>query len=112
MVSNARLRERRVGPPAKVALLRSDDSVLYPTKQLGLLSSLGGIAHQTSSPVTVDHDDLFELPPCGEAGRLFSCPVTALQDHCCNQAFPHGLPHSAAMFLGGRTLRNQSGRAT
>ena len=64
------------------------------------------------SPVTFDHDDLFELPPFGEASSLFSYPVTAMQDHCCNLAFPHGLPRTAAAVRGGRTLCNQSGRAT
>src|SRR5882724_5290641 len=56
------------------------------------------------SPVTFDHDDLFELPPFGEASSLFSYPVTAMQDHWCNLAFPHGLPRTAAAFRGGRTL--------
>ena len=64
------------------------------------------------SPVTFDHDDLFELPPFGEASSLFSYPVTAMQDHCCNLAFPHGLPRTAAAVRGDRTLCSQSGHAT
>jgi hypothetical protein len=44
------------------------------------------------SPVTFDHDDLFELPPFGEASSLFSYPVTAMQDHCCNLASRMGFP--------------------
>src|ERR1700680_4624693 len=59
-----------------------------------------------------DHDDFFELPPFGEASSLFSYPVTAMQDHCCNLALSHGLPRTAAAVRGGRTLCSQSGRAT
>jgi|HubBroStandDraft_4_1064222.scaffolds.fasta_scaffold115888_1 hypothetical protein len=39
-------------------------------------------------------------------------PVTALQDHCRDQASPHGhYRFPAALFLDGRTLGNQSGHA-
>src|ERR1700686_4717959 len=62
------------------------------------------------SPVTFDHDDLFELPPFGEASSLFSYPVTAMQDHCCYLAFSHGLPRTAAAVRGDRTLCSRSGR--
>src|SRR6266852_4367097 len=87
---------------------------LCPTKWLGPFSlhQIWWRCPPDISPVTFDHDDLFELPPFGEASSLFSYPVTAMQDHCCNLAFPHGLPRTAAAFRGGRTLCSRSGRAT
>ena len=40
-------------------------------------------------------------------------PVTALQDHCRDQASPHGhYRFPAALFRDGRTLGNQSGHAS
>ena len=68
-------------------------------------SSLGGVAHQTSSPVTVDHDDLFELPPCGEAvaysvTRSLRCRTTVVVRHS-RMGFP-ALPQlssAAELFL-------------
>src|SRR6266404_8852711 len=71
-------------------------------------------AHPDISPITCDHDDVFELPDSSrEAGSLFTYPVTLLQDHCCDQASPHGhYRFPAALFRDGRTLRNQSGPAS
>ena len=66
------------------------------------------------SPITCDHDDFFELPDnCGRRVAYSLDPVTALQDHCCDQASPHGhYRFPAALFLDGRTLGNQSGHAS
>ena len=72
--SKTLLRDCRVGSPTDV-----------------LSSMILSISNQTARPDFVtsvelptrhlsghqDHDDLFELPPFGEAGSLFSYPVTA-----------------------------------
>jgi hypothetical protein len=72
-----------------------------------------GVAHQTSLQslwTMMMYSNSLQLR---EAGSLFSCPVTSPQDHCASQAFPHGHHRfSAASVRGGRTLCNQSGRAT
>jgi len=65
------------------------------------------------SPIIPDHDDVFELPCKGRRVAYSVDPVTAAQDHCRDQASPHGhyrLP--AAPFRDGRTLGNQSGHAS
>ena len=65
------------------------------------------------SPITCDHDDVFELPAIGEAGSLFTYPVTLLQDHCRDQASPHRhYRFPAVLFRDGGTLGNQSGHAS
>ena len=72
-----------------------------------------GVAHQTSLQslwTMMMYSNSLQLR---EAGSLFSCPVTSPQDHCASQAFPHGHHRfSAASVRAGRTLRNQSDRAT
>jgi hypothetical protein len=67
----------------------------------------------TISSATVDHDELFELPPMGEAGNLINLPVTIVKDHSPLQVSPHE-PHRSSVASGhdDRTLRNQSDRAT
>src|ERR1700730_17541372 len=72
----------------------------------------GGRAHQTSLRSSSIMMTYSNSPPFGEASSLFSYPVTAMQDHGCNLAFPHGLPRTAAAVRGGRTLCSQSGRVT
>ena len=104
------MRDRRVGSPTDA--LSFDNFIHTQPNGSALFHHVGGIGPPDISPVTEDHDDLFELPPFGEASSLFSYPVTAMQDHGCNLAFPHGLPRTAAAFRGGRTLCSQSGRAT
>ena len=65
------------------------------------------------SPITCDHDDFFELPAMGRRVAYSLDPVTMLQDHCRDQASPHGhYRFPAALFLDGRTLRNRSGHAS
>jgi hypothetical protein len=53
-----------------------------PTQELGRVTSSTRCCPPDISPITYDHDDLFELPAIGEAGSLFTYPVTAAQDHC------------------------------
>jgi hypothetical protein len=72
----------------------------------------GGVAHQTSLRSRSIMMTYSNSPPFGEASSLFSCPVTAMQDHCCNLAFSHGLPRTAAAVRGGRTRCSQSGHVT
>ena len=53
---------------------------------------------------TFDHDDLFELPPFGEASSLFNKPVTATLDHWRSLAFRHELPRTPLLSGRGKEL--------
>ena len=96
--------------------LRLNSRVVFPVQPTGSVrvTSSSRCYPPDISPITGDHDDFFELPDSSrEAGSLFTYPVTLLQDHCCDQASPHGhYLFPAAPFRDGRTLRNQFPHAT
>ena len=76
ILSKTLLCDRRVGSPTDA--LSFDNFVHTQPNGSALFRHVGGVDPPDISPITMDHDDLFELPPFGEAGGLFSHPVTAL----------------------------------
>jgi hypothetical protein len=66
------------------------------------------------SPIIPDHDDVFRTPRnWGRRVTHSVNPVTAPQDHCCDQASPHRhYRFPAVLFRDGTTLGNQSGHAS
>ena len=72
-----------------------------------------GVAHQTSLRSRATMMISSNSPQGGRRVAYSLDPVTVLQDHCRDQASPHGhYRFPAALFLDGRTLRNRSGHAS
>jgi len=94
------------------AMIFFSDLFIQPHGSGPFLHRCGGAAHQTSlrSPsITMCYSN--SPPVLGRRVAYSVDPITALQDHVVTQAYPHGLSPPAATVRGGRTLRNQSGRA-
>src|ERR1700745_3969996 len=62
---------------------------VQPTARFVSLHRLG-VVHQTSLRSRAPMRMYSNSPQFGEAGSLFTYPVTLLQDHCCDQASLHG----------------------
>src|ERR1700739_590597 len=78
-----------------------DDFVSNRMARAPLLHHGGGVAHQTSLLSRSIMMCYANFPPWG-GGYPIQLPRSLLaQDHCCNQAFPNGLPPSAATFHVG-----------
>ena len=72
-----------------------------------------GVAHQTSLRSCPTMMMYSNSPQLGRRVAYSLDPVTAPQDHCCDQASPHGhYRFPAAPFRDGRTLGNRSGHAS